>query len=130
MGLISTADVQIIVKGAIHMAQQDKKVVSAEKGLIQKIMKAGKIDPKDFSDLDAPMEEDISDLSKQLSNDQAKKVFLLTMFAIAYADKDFDKSEQDLLDNLSIKLGVGKVKMDEHTMAACENEVMKLLAAV
>jgi uncharacterized tellurite resistance protein B-like protein len=130
MGIISTADVRIIVKGAIHMAQQDKKVVSAEKGLIQKIIEAGKIDPEEFSDMDAPLGEDISDLSKQLSNDQAKKVFLLTLFAIAYADKDLDKSEQELLDNLSLKLGVGKIKMDEHTMTACENEVMKLLAAV
>lgn len=130
MGLISTSDVRIIVKGAIQMAQQDKKVVSAEKGLIQKIMEAGKINPEEFSDMDAPLEEDISKLSQQLSNDKAKKVFLLTMFAIAYADKDFDKSEQELLDDLSQQLGVGKVKMNEHTMTACENEVMKLLATV
>jgi len=130
MGLISAADVRIIVKGAIHMAQQDKKIVPAEKELIQKIIKAGNIDAEEFSFIDAPLEEDISDLCGQLSGDQAKKVFLLTLFAIAYADKEFDESEEELLDNLSQKLGVGKVKMNEHTMMACENEVMKLLSTV
>lgn len=130
MGSISAPDLHIIVKGAIHMAQQDKKIVSAEEGLIQKIIEAGKLDPQVYSDVNAPLNEDIADLSRQLSSDRAKKVFLLTLFAVAYADKEFDKSEQELLDNLSQKLGVGQIKMNEHTMEACEDEVMKLLSAV
>ena len=128
--LINAKDLRIIIKGAIHMAQQDKKVVPEEKALIQKIIQAGKIDAEEFSLIDTPLEEDISDLCLQLSSDQAKKAFLLTMFTIAYADKDFDKSEQELLDDLSIKLGVGKVKMDAHTVKACEDEGMKLISAI
>ncbi len=129
MGSISISDLHIIIKGAIHMAQQDDKVVSAEEGLIRNIIEASHVDPDDFSDLNAPLEDDISSLCQQLSDDRAKKVFLLTLFSVAYADKEFDQSEQELLDDLSEKLGVGKIKMDEHTMEACENEVMKLLAA-
>ncbi|MBU2645590.1 TerB family tellurite resistance protein [bacterium] len=128
MGIISASDLRIIVKGAIQMAQQDHKIVSAEEGLIRKIIKAGKIDPKEFADINSPLKEDIADLCQQLSDSRAKKVFLLTLFAVAYADKDFNESEQELLDKLSKKLGVGKVKMDEHTMEACEKEVMKLIA--
>lgn len=129
MGSITTSDLHIIIKGAIRMAQQDDKVVSAEEGLIRKLIKAANIESDAFSDLNAPLEEDIASLCQQLSDDRAKKVFLLTLFTVAYADKDFDKSEQELLDDLSIKLGVGKVKMDEHTVEACEKEVMKLMAA-
>ncbi|MFH2132274.1 MAG: TerB family tellurite resistance protein [bacterium] len=128
MGIISASDLRIIVKGAIQMAQQDHKIVSAEEGLIRKIIKAGKIDPKEFSDINSPLKEDIADLCQQLSDKRAKKVFLLTLFAVAYADKEFNESEQELLDKLSKKLGVGKVRMDEHTMEACEKEVMKLIA--
>lgn len=124
---MSASDLRIIVKGAIHMAQQDNKVVSAEEGLIRNIIKAGNIDADEFSDLNAPLEDDISELSQQLSDDRAKKVFLLTLFSVAYSDKDFDESEQELLDALSQKLGVGKIKMDGHTMEACEKEVIKLI---
>ncbi|NQU63204.1 MAG: TerB family tellurite resistance protein [SAR324 cluster bacterium] len=130
MAKISVPDLHIIVKGAIHMAQQDKKVVPEEMGLIRKIIEVGMLDPKEYSDMTAPLNEDITDLAQQISSDKAKKVFLLTLFAIAYADKEFDKSEQELLDNLSKKLGVGKIKMDDHTMQACEAEVMKLILAV
>lgn len=129
MSSISASDLRIIIKGAIHMAQQDSKIVSAEEGLIRNIIKAGNIDPDEFEDLNTPLDEDISEVCQKLTDDRAKKVFLLTMFSVAYADKDFDKSEQELLDDLSSKLGVGKVKMDEHTMEACEKEVMKLIAA-
>ncbi len=128
MSSISASDLRIIIKGAIHMAQQDNKVVSAEEGLIRNIIKAGNIDSDEFSDLNAPLEDDISELSQQLSDDRAKKVFLLTLFSVAYSDKDFDESEQELLDALSLKLGVGKIKMDGHTMEACEKEVIKLIA--
>jgi len=127
MSSMSASDLRIIVKGAIHMAQQDNKVVSAEEGLIRNIIKAGNIDADEFSDLNAPLEDDISELSQQLSDDRAKKVFLLTLFSVAYSDKDFDESEQELLDALSQKLGVGKIKMDGHTMEACEKEVIKLI---
>jgi uncharacterized tellurite resistance protein B-like protein len=127
MSSISASDLRIIVKGAIHMAQQDNKVVSAEEGLIRNIIKAGNIEADEFSDLNAPLEDDISELSQQLSDDRAKKVFLLTLFSVAYSDKDFDESEQELLDALSQKLGVGKIKMDGHTMEACEKEVIKLI---
>lgn len=129
MGTISEPDLHIIIKGAIQMAQQDNKLVSAEEGLIRKLIKAGNIDADEFGDLNAPLDEDIKSLCGQLSDDRAKKVFLLTLFTVAYADKEFDESEQELMDDLSKKLGVGKVKMDEHTMDACEKEVMKLIAA-
>lgn len=129
MSSISPSDIRIIVKGAIQMAQQDSKIVSAEEGLIRNIIKAGNIDEDEFADFNEPLKEDISELCQQLSGDRAKKVFLLTMFSVAYADKDFDKSEQELLDDLSKKLGVGRVKIDGHTMEACEKEVMKLITA-
>lgn len=129
MSKISVEDLRIIIKGAIHMAQQDNQVLSSEEGLIRDIIKAGNINEDEFSDLNAPLEEDISTLCNQLSNDRAKKVFLLTLFSVAYADKDFDKSEKELLDDLSGKLGVGKIKMDEHTIEACSAEVMKMIAA-
>lgn len=128
MSIISAADLRIIIKGAIQMAQQDNQVVSAEEGLIRNIIKAGNISEDEFTDFNTPLEEDISSLCEQLSDDRAKKIFLLTLFSVAYADREFDKSEQELLDDLSRKLGVGKVRMDDHTMEACEAEVMKLIA--
>jgi len=129
MSIISAADLRIIVKGAIQMAQQDNQVVSAEEGLIRRIIKAGNISDKEFDDLSAPLKVEISSLCEQLSSDRAKKVFLLTLFAVAYADREFDKSEQELLDDLSKRLGVGRIKMNAHTLEACEAEVMKLIAA-
>lgn len=128
MESISSNDLSIIVKGAIRMAQQDDKVVIEEESLIQKIIAAGQLDPAEFKNMDAPFEGNISDLCKKLSSDRAKKVFLLTLFAVANVDEDFNPAERELLENLSKELGVGKVKVNERTVSDCEKEVLKLIS--
>ena len=128
MEKISKPDLKVIIKGAIKMAQQDSQVVDKEEGLIKKLIDIADLDPEEFKDLQAPLEGDIETLCNQLSDDRAKKVFLLTMVAVANVDEDFDASEKDFLDSLSEKLQVGKVKLDEQTMRACEKEVLKIMA--
>ena len=110
------------------MAQQDSQVVDAEAGLIQKLIGIAEIAPEEFQDLNIPLEDDIESLCNQLSSDRAKKIFLLTMVAIANVDHNFDPAEQAFLDSLSQHLQVGKVKTDEDTIKACEKEVLSLLA--
>ena len=129
MEKISKSDLMIIIKGAIKMAQQDSQVVDEEEGFIKKLIDIADLDPGEFQDLKAPQEEDIEELCNQLSDDRSKKVFLLTMVAVANVDRDFDASEKKFLDSLSESLQVGKVKLDEQTMQACEEEVFKLMAA-
>jgi len=110
------------------MAQQDSQVVDKEEGLIKKLIDIADLDPEEFQDLQVPLKEDIEALCNQLTNDRAKKIFLLTMVAVANVDEDFDASEKEFLDALSEKLQVGKVKLDEQTMKACEQEVLKIMA--
>ena len=110
------------------MAQQDSQVVVQEEGLIKKLIDIADLDLEEFQDLQAPLEEDIEALCDQLSDDRAKKIFLLTMVAVANVDEDFDASEKDFLDALSEKLQVGRVKLDEQTIQACEKEVLKIMA--
>lgn len=128
MEKISKPDLKIIIKGAIKMAQQDSQVVDKEEGLIKKLIDIADLDPEEFQDLQVPLKEDIEALCNQLTNDRAKKIFLLTMVAVANVDEDFDASEKEFLDALSEKLQVGKVKLDEQTMKACEQEVLKIMA--
>jgi hypothetical protein len=128
MARISPEDLKIIVKGAIQMAQQDEAVVAAEEGLIRKLIEASRLDPAEFADLKSPIKEDITGLCQQLSGERAKKIFLLTLFAVANVDEDFDAAEKQLMDDLSQQLGVGKIKQDPHTIEACTQEVIRLLA--
>lgn len=109
------------------MAQQDQKVVIEEESLIQMIIAAGNLDPVEFKNIKGPIEGDIRSLCKTLSNDRAKRAFLLTLFAVANTDEDFDPKEIKLLEELSKELGVGKIIVNENTIAACEREVLKLI---
>lgn len=128
MSKITPVDLEIILKGAVHMAQQDSKVVDQEKGFIKKLINVGEIDDSEVEDLTAPIEESILELSEMLSCNKAKKVFLLTLFAIANADGEFCDSEQSFLEDLSKKLGVGRIKVNKDTVKACEKEVFRLIA--
>ena len=128
MNQISKSALKIIIKGAVKMAQQDSQVVDEEEGLIKKLIDTAEIDSEEFLDLKAPMAEDMEVLCNQLSSDRAKKVFLLTMVAVANVDDDFDSTEREFLDSLSESLQVGKVRLDQQTIEACEKEVIKLLA--
>lgn len=130
MGVITKEDLKIIVKGAIIMAQQDGKIVSQERGLINRLITEGRLDSAEFKDFEEPLDEDIAEFSSRLSNKRAKKVFLLTLFTVALADENFADSEKKLLDDLSEKLQVGNLNLVDYTYESSEKEVLELLRLV
>lgn len=128
MGFISHDDVEVIIKGAIKMAQQDSDIADQEVNLIKKLMEAGNVDSGAYSNFETAVDESIDQLAGKLKSPRAKKVFLLTLAAVAFADKRFESQEQQFLDQMTDMLKIGKVKLDQHTYEACEKEVIKLLS--
>jgi len=110
------------------MAQQDSKVVDQERGFIKKLIEVGEIDDSGVEDFTAPIEDSITELSEMLSSNKAKKVFLLTLFAVANSDGEYCNSEQGFLHDLSKKLGVGQIKVNKDTVKSCEKEVFRLIS--
>ncbi|MDH5560351.1 MAG: TerB family tellurite resistance protein [Deltaproteobacteria bacterium] len=123
-------DILIILKASVKMAQQDAKLVESEKNLLHKIMELGKIDPMDISDFNEPIKEDIAELSKHLSSDKAKKLFLLTVATVALADETIEKQEMDFLTRLTKSLGVGRVKIEALTYDQCKSMVFKMISDI
>ncbi len=130
MGLITKEDLTIIVKGAIIMSQQDDKIDPQEKSLINRLITEGRLNHAEFKNFEAPLNEDITDLISRLSNELAKKIFILALYAVALADENFDESEKKLIDDLSDKLHIDKLKPDEYTSEFCEKKVLELLRLI
>jgi hypothetical protein len=128
MSKITPDDLRIIIKGAIQMAHQDEMLLVEEEGLLRRLIEASRLDPEEFLDIHTPTKESITNICERLSSDRAKKILLLTLLAVANIDNDFDETEKQLMDDLSRKLGVGRIKQDPHTIEACTREVVRLLA--
>jgi len=128
MKSITHKDLLIILSGAIQMSEKDLKVVEEEKGLLKKMMKASGIDSKSFKAFNDSNNIDIKTLSTQLSSDTAKKLFLLTITAIAKVDQIIDKSEKEMLDDLTKELKVGQINIGKVACENCEEMVLKMLS--
>jgi uncharacterized tellurite resistance protein B-like protein len=125
---ITHKDLLIIIEGAFQMAKQDLKIVEAEKGLLNKILDTAGIEAKELKDFEDSGSVDIKELSNQLSSDKAKKLFLLTLVAVALADQTVDKSEKEMVDSLTKELNVGQIDIGKISYENCEKMILKLLS--
>jgi len=128
MKSITHKDILIILSGAIQMSEKDLKVVEEEKGLLKKMMEASGIDSKGLKEFKDAANTNIKELSNQLSSDTAKKLFLLTLAAVAQADQVIDKNEKEMLDDLTKELKVGQINIGKIACEDCEEMVLKMLS--
>ena len=130
MSKITRNDLLITLKACIKMAQQDAKMDKHEEELLSQIMKLGKIGQGEVADFGITVQENIEELSVQLSCLKAKKFFLLAVATVALADTELAKKEIDFLKVLTEKLEIGKVKIDAITYVECRGMIFKLISDV
>lgn len=128
MSTISNNDILIIIKGAIKMAQKDKVMDEEERLFLEDLLMVTQIEGMEQLDIDDPIEENILELSEQLSTAKARKAFLLTLGAVALADEVLDEKELKFLDEMTENLKVGRVKIRELNFNKAKNLVLKMLA--
>ncbi len=130
MNKITRLDLLIILKAAFQMAQQDSKIVTQEKEFLEEMMSIGNIEIEEIRQFRNFGINDISILANHLSSDRAKKVFLLTLASIAMIDELMDISEAEMLNNLTEKLNVGRVKLNKVSSKYCKEMIFQILADV
>ncbi|NQU63216.1 MAG: TerB family tellurite resistance protein [SAR324 cluster bacterium] len=125
---ITKKDLIIIVEGAYQMAQRDTIIEEAEEGLLKKIMDIANIDSEELKKFEDSSGVNIKELSNQLSSNKSKKLFLLTLVAVALADQSVDRREKEMLEDLTKELNVGKINIDTVSYESCEKMIFKLMA--
>lgn len=125
---ISSSDAVIIIKAAIRMSGADSKLDEKEQKLLDKMFALTNLEKSKVDEIYSEEGEDINKLSEQLSSPKAKKAFLLTLAAMALADHKITKEECNLLEELTLKLNIGRVRINELSYDDCETMILKLLS--
>ena len=128
MSQITQADIVILLKAVIQMANIDGSFDPREKAFFEKLVYKGKINSTVVDETIIPNQDDIDALSEELSSLKAKKAFLLTLAAMALADFKIDPREKKMLTSLTKRLDVGQVKLSDLTFEECEDMVLKLIS--
>lgn len=110
------------------MCRIDTDVADQEKKFLKKLAHAGNLSGDEIKDLKSGKKEDPVKLADRLSSSKAKKVFLLTLATVAKADLELSREELSMLDDMTTRLKIGRVKLREMSYKACENMVLKLLS--
>lgn len=110
------------------MSNIDDEMADQEKQFLRKLAHTGRLNPDEIKQLRSAEPEEIEKLAEKLSSKTAKKVFLLTIATVAKADLELSRNEVRLLEQMTHKLQIGRVKTKEMSYEACESMVLKLLS--
>ncbi|NQU62659.1 MAG: TerB family tellurite resistance protein [SAR324 cluster bacterium] len=124
---VTRSDLFIIYKAAAQMSAIDSNVADQERLFLEKLAHAAGLSSSEIKKLQSAVNEDVGKLAAELSSIKAKKTFLLAVATMAKADQRLGREELELLKRLTLKLEIGRVKIDEMSYEACENMVFKLL---
>lgn len=124
---VTRSDLFLIFKAAAQMSSVDSDVAEQEKLFLKKLAQTAALSPAEIKKLRSSVNEDVEKLAAGLSSQKAKKVFLLAMATMAKADQHLSKEELTMLKKLTLKLKIGRVKIETMSYEACENMVLKLL---
>jgi hypothetical protein len=128
MNEVTHSDLLLVFKAAAQMARVDSIVVDQETLFLKKLAQFAKISPEEGIKVGSSADEDVEELAYQLSSPKAKKLFLLAVATMAKADQHLSEEELNMLEELTLKLKIGRVKIKEMSYEACEEMVLKLLA--
>jgi|SRR3989339_2006411 len=126
---VTHQDVLLMVQAALQMAQRDEVLHDNEKRLIKRIVSVGHVNQQELQEIQDMSKEDISLMIDRISGKKARKAFLLTIVAVAIADDDLDPSEQEMITQLTERLGVGAIDISKHTYPEIEGLVLKFVAS-
>lgn len=127
MSDITKEDLIIILKSVYRMAGADLIIVADEKVFLRKIAAKINMEQKDIVEMLKSFEESVLQLVEKLSCDKARKVCLLALTAMAFADKQFDHSEKEILNAVTTKLNVGKINLEAMNYNKCVSLILKLI---
>jgi len=124
---INRSDLFIIFKAAAQMCSVDSIVDEQEKQFLKKLAHTANLSSAEIKKIRSTPKEDVEDLAEKLSSQTAKKVFLLALATMAKADEELSREELEMLDAMTLKLNIGRVKTKKMSYKACESMVLKLL---
>ena len=127
MEIITRTDLVLIIKGALEMAARDNAFCNEEKSLLKDLMEIGNISLDEINKFQTLSDGSALNYCNELSCEKAKKVFLLTLVTVILADNKIDTSEKTLFDDLTKKLGVGKIHIKKHEFGEYKSALKKLL---
>jgi hypothetical protein len=128
MSQITQKDIIILLKAVIQMANIDGSFDPREKAFFEKLVYKGKINSTIVEETILPNQDNIDDLSQELSSLRAKKAFLLTLATMALADFKIDPREKKMLNDLTKSLNVGQIKLSDLTFEECEEMALKIIS--
>ena len=128
MNEITHSDLLLIFKATAQMARADSIVVEQETLFLKKLAQFARISPEEGIKLGSTDDKDLEELATQLSSKKAKKLLLLAVATMAKADQHLSDEELNMLEQLTLTLNIGRVKIKEMSYEVCEDMVLKLLA--
>lgn len=127
MSDITSNDLRIILQAVYKMAGADLSFDMGEKAFLKKLILKAQIDPGEVSSLLKNCQKNVLELVETLSSDKARKVCLLSLTAMAFADSQFDHSEKEILDAVTAKLNVGTINLEAMNYDKCVSLILKLI---
>ncbi|MBT3226771.1 MAG: TerB family tellurite resistance protein [Deltaproteobacteria bacterium] len=125
---VTRSDMFLIFKAAAQMSSIDSDVAEQETLFLNKLAQTARLSSGESKKLQSTANEDVEILADKLSSPKAKKVFLLAVATMAKADQHLSDEEINMLEKLTLRLKIGRVKIKEMSYKACEDMVLKLLA--
>lgn len=127
MSDITSNDLKIILQAVYKMAGADLSFEMGEKAFLKKLIGKANIESSEVSALLKSCQQNVLELVELLSSDKARKVCLLSLTAMAFADSQFDHSEKEILDAVTAKLNVGKINLEAMNYEKCVSLILKLI---
>lgn len=127
---ITHSDLLIIYQGAWKMARAGTESSPVEQTFLEELRLLGQIDTDEADHIHHASTDSLLEMVDGLSSTKARRVFLLAVAAMALADRKLEVKEIKLLQQLTEKLDVGKVKLEETTFQPCRAMVLKYLKQV
>lgn len=122
-------DVLIMIQAALQMATADDELHVTEKRLIKRMVQVGHVSALELKEIQDMAHEEMGNLIMRLSGRKARKALLLTLVATALADEHLDDNEKNLIAQMTEKLGVGNIDLDQHSYEEMEGLVLKFVAS-
>lgn len=129
MSTISREELRSIFVFALHVARVDNDFVTPEKNVLKRYMDLMHFSPEEKDQM-AGMSQVLSERLDSLASDEAKKLLVKTLCAVAYSDGQMREEEINFINRVNNQLGNVVELGNWDDWGGYEGEVMEILQMV
>ncbi|MDH5560793.1 MAG: hypothetical protein OEY59_08045 [Deltaproteobacteria bacterium] len=127
---ISIAELKVIVRAGLSMAQINPTSNYKEQNFLNYLIDLSQFSHDELKLIEQEGPFNFSESCEKLKSENAKKLFLLTMTAVALAGDQLGDQERILIESINTQLRVGKLKLQELSFKVIEKKVLDTITYV